>query len=31
MDELLREVEADPSTLGLVLHGSRARSAATRT
>jgi Nucleotidyltransferase domain len=24
MDELLREVEADPSTLGLVLHGSRA-------
>jgi predicted nucleotidyltransferase len=24
MDELMREVEADPSTLGLVLHGSRA-------
>jgi hypothetical protein len=24
VDELLREVEADPSTLGLVLHGSRA-------
>jgi hypothetical protein len=24
MDELLREVEADPSTLGLVLHGSHA-------
>ena len=27
MDELLREVEADPATLGLVLHGSRAGGA----
>lgn len=27
VDELLREVEADPSTLGLVLHGSRAGGA----
>jgi hypothetical protein len=27
MDELLRDVEADPATLGLVLHGSRATGA----